>query len=70
MCCEYGFLELENMLIHACNFSINNNSYTDHSIVWSSNQGNHGYSGNQKNAIQGQNPDMENKHTQQRTDSN
>ena len=35
-----------------------------------SNQGNQGYSGNQKNAIQGQRPDMENKHTQQRTYSN
>ena len=32
-----------------------------------SNQGNQGYSGNQKNAFQGQRPDMENRHTQQRT---
>ena len=31
------------------------------------NQGNHGYSGNQKNVIQGQRPDIENRHTQQRT---
>ena len=35
-----------------------------------SNQGNQGYSGNQKNAIQGQRPHMENRHTQQRTQSN
>ena len=34
------------------------------------NQGNQGYSGNQKNAIQGQKHDMENRHTQQRTYSN
>ena len=27
---------------------------------------NQGYSGNQKNAFQGQGPDMENRHTQQR----
>ena len=31
-----------------------------------SNQGNQGYSGNQKNAMQGQRPDIENRHTQQR----
>ena len=35
---------------------------------WSkSNQGNQGYSGNQNNVIQGQRPDIENRHTQQRT---
>ena len=28
------------------------------------NQGNQGYSGNQKNVIQGQRPDIENRHTQ------
>ena len=32
-----------------------------------SNQGNQGYSGNQKNVIQEQRPDMENRHTKQRT---
>ena len=32
-----------------------------------SNQGNQGYSSNQKNVIQGQRPEMENRHTQQRT---
>ena len=32
-----------------------------------SNQGNQSFSGNQKNGIQGQRPDMENRHTQQRT---
>ena len=32
-----------------------------------SNQGNQGYSGNQENVIQGQRPDMEYRHTQQRT---
>ena len=32
-----------------------------------SNQGNQGYSGNQKNVFQGQRPDMENRHTKQRT---
>ena len=32
-----------------------------------SNQGNKDYSGNQKNVIKGQRPDMENRHTQQRT---
>ena len=32
-----------------------------------SNQGNQGYSGNQKNVIQRQRPDIENRHTQQRT---
>ena len=32
-----------------------------------SNQENQGYSGNLKNKIQGQKPDMENRHTQQRT---
>ena len=31
-----------------------------------SNQGNQGYSGNQKNVLEGQRPDMENRHTQQR----
>ena len=31
-----------------------------------SNKGNQGFSGNQKNAIQGQRPDMENGSTQQR----
>ena len=30
-----------------------------------SNQGNQGYSGNQNNVIQGQRPDIENRHTQQ-----
>ena len=30
-----------------------------------SNQGNRGYSDNQKNVIQGQRPDIENRHTQQ-----
>ena len=35
--------------------------------ILKSNQGNQGYSGNQKNAIHGQRPDMENRHTQQRT---
>ena len=34
---------------------------------WESNQGNQGYSGNQKNVIKGQRPDMENRHTQKRT---
>ena len=34
---------------------------------WGNNQGNQGYSGNQKNGIQGQRPDMKNRHTQQRT---
>ena len=34
-----------------------------------SNQGNQGYRGNQKNTIQGPKPDMENRHTQQRTQS-
>ena len=38
-----------------------------HVTMYKSNQGNQGYSGNQKNAIQGQRPDMENRHTQQRT---
>ena len=37
------------------------------SLNLKSNQGNDGYSGNQKNVIHGQRPDMENKHTQQRT---
>ena len=32
-----------------------------------SNQGNQGYSVNQKNVVQGQRPDVENRHTQQRT---
>ena len=36
-------------------------------IIEGVNQGNRGYSGNQKNAIQGQRPDTENRHTQQRT---
>ena len=31
------------------------------------NQGNQCYSGNQKNVIEGQRPDMENRHKQQRT---
>ena len=35
--------------------------------LWKSNQGNQGYNGNQKNVIQEQRPDMENRHTQQRT---
>ena len=35
-----------------------------------SNQGNQGYSGNQKNVIKGQRPHMENRHTPQRTWSN
>ena len=30
------------------------------------NQGNQGYSGNKNNVIQGQKPDMENRHTQQK----
>ena len=30
-------------------------------------QGNQGYSGDQKNVMQGQRPDMENRHTPQRT---
>ena len=34
-------------------------------IVRKSNQGNRGYSGNQKNVISGQRPDIENRHTQQ-----
>ena len=34
------------------------------------NQGNPGYSGNQKKTIQGQRPDMENRHAQQRIQSN
>ena len=37
------------------------------SFEFKSNQGNQGYSGNQKNVIQGQRPDTENRHTQQRT---
>ena len=40
-----------------------------HPQVWKSIQGNQGYSGNQ-NIIQGQRPDMENRHTEQRTGSN
>ena len=36
-------------------------------IVRESNQGNHDSSGNQKNAIQGQRPDVKNRQTQQRT---
>ena len=36
-------------------------------LMGKSNQGNKGYSGNQKNVSQGQRPDMENRHTQQRT---
>ena len=36
-------------------------------LNWKSIQGNQGYSGNKRNAIQGQRPDMENRHTQQRT---
>ena len=36
-------------------------------IIWKSNQGNQGSSVNQKNVIQGQRPDRENRHTQQRT---
>ena len=39
-------------------------------FVRESNQGNQGFSGNQKNVIQGQTPDMENRHAQQRTQSN
>ena len=35
--------------------------------MFKSNQGNQGYSGNQKNVIQGQRPEMENRHSQQRT---
>ena len=35
-----------------------------------SNQGNQDSSGNQKNVIQGQRPDIENRHTQQRTQNN
>ena len=35
--------------------------------LWKSNQWNQGYRGNQKNVIQGQRPDMENIHAQQRT---
>ena len=34
---------------------------------YKSNQGNQGYSGNQKNVFQGQRLDMENRHKQQRT---
>ena len=34
---------------------------------WKNNQRNQGYSGNQNNVLQGQGPDMENRHTQQRT---
>ena len=33
--------------------------------VWESNQGNQDSSGNQKNATQGQRPDMENKHNKE-----
>ena len=36
-------------------------------IVLRSNQGNQNSSGNQKNVIQGQRPDIENRQTQQRT---
>ena len=36
-------------------------------LVFFSNQGNQGYSSKQKNVIQGQRPDKENRHTQQRT---
>ena len=39
-------------------------------LAWKSNQGNQDYSGNQKNEIQGQRPDIENRHTRQRTRSN
>ena len=35
--------------------------------VLKNNQRNQGYSGNQKNVIQGQRPDIENRHTLQRT---
>ena len=36
-------------------------------LIKKSNKGNQDYSGNQKNAIQGQRPDMENRNTQQIT---
>ena len=36
-------------------------------ILGKSNQGNQGYSGNQKNITQVQRPDIENRHTRQRT---
>ena len=36
-------------------------------FLQSSNQGNQDSSGNQKNVIQGQRPDMENRHSRQRT---
>ena len=32
-------------------------------VMWKSNQGNQGSSGNQKNTVHGQRPDMENRHT-------
>ena len=45
--------------------------YIFHFKQWlESNQGNQCSSGNQKNITQGQRPDMENRHTQQRTQSN
>ena len=49
--------------------SLNNSSICTYSC-WESNQGNQGYSGNQNNAIHGRRPDMENRHTQQRIQSN
>ena len=41
--------------------------YMEDIHTWKSNQGNQSYSGNQNNATQIQRPDMENRHTQQRT---
>ena len=38
----------------------------ENTFIAKRNQGNQDYSSNQKNAIQGQWPDMENRHTQQR----
>ena len=38
--------------------------------MFKSNQGNLDYSSNQKNIIEGQKPDMQNRHTQQRTSNN
>ena len=50
--------------------SKNNQGNQGYSGKQKSNQGNQGYSGKQKRVIQGQIPDTENRHTQQRTLSN
>ena len=43
------------------------NAMYDSMQCWKNNQENQGYSGNEKNVIQWQRPDMENRHTQQKT---